>query len=39
MSKQLEVRVPDIGEFDNVPVIEVLVAVGDTVLAEQSLPC
>ena len=37
MSKQLEVRVPDIGEFDNVPVIEVLVAVGDTVLAEQSL--
>ena len=37
MSNRLEVRVPDIGEFDNVPVIEVLVAVGDTVAAEDSL--
>ncbi|MEE4173811.1 MAG: dihydrolipoyl dehydrogenase, partial [Xanthomonadales bacterium] len=37
MSKRREVRVPDIGEFENVPVIEVLVAVGDTVAAEDSL--
>ena len=32
-----EVRVPDIGEFESVDVIEVLVAAGDTVAAEQSL--
>ncbi|MEX0732507.1 MAG: dihydrolipoyllysine-residue acetyltransferase [Aquisalimonadaceae bacterium] len=32
-----EVRVPDIGDFDEVDVIEVLVAEGDTVEAEQSL--
>jgi dihydrolipoamide dehydrogenase len=37
MSNRLEVRVPDIGEFENVPVIEVLVAAGDTVAAEDSL--
>ncbi len=37
MSERLEVRVPDIGEFEDVPVIEVLVAAGDTVTAEQSL--
>ena len=33
----VDIRVPDIGEFTDVPVIEVLVAVGDTVDAEQSL--
>ena len=32
-----EVRVPDIGEFDAVDVIEVLVAPGDRVAQEQSL--
>jgi pyruvate dehydrogenase E2 component (dihydrolipoamide acetyltransferase) len=33
----VEVKVPDIGDFDEVAVIEVLVKVGDTVKAEQSL--
>ena len=33
----LEVRVPDIGDFKDVAVIEVMVKVGDTVKAEQSL--
>lgn len=33
----LEVRVPDIGDFKDVAVIEMLVAVGDTVTLEQSL--
>jgi dihydrolipoamide dehydrogenase len=33
----LEVRVPDIGDFEDVDVIEVLVAVGDRVAANQSL--
>ncbi len=37
MSKRIEITVPDIGDFGDVPVIEVLVAVGDTVDAEQSL--
>ena len=35
MSEQI--KVPDIGDFDQVPVIEVLVAVGDTIEPEQSL--
>ena len=34
---QVEIKVPDIGDFDEVAVIEVLVKVGDTVKAEQSL--
>lgn len=33
----IEVKVPDIGDFDEVEVIEVLVNVGDTVSVEQSL--
>ncbi|MBU2408257.1 MAG: dihydrolipoamide acetyltransferase, partial [Gammaproteobacteria bacterium] len=33
----VEVKVPDIGDFDEVAVIEVLVKVGDTVQPEQSL--
>ena len=33
----VEVKVPDIGDFDEVAVIELLVKVGDTVVAEQSL--
>jgi len=32
-----EVQVPDIGDFDEVTVIELMVKVGDTVKAEQSL--
>ena len=37
MTIQIEIKVPDIGDFSDIPVIEVLVAVGDTVEAEQSL--
>jgi len=37
MANKTEIRVPDIGDFDKVPVIEVLVAEGDTIEAEQSL--
>jgi dihydrolipoamide dehydrogenase len=37
MSKRIEIRVPDIGDFEKVPVIEVLTAAGETVEAEQSL--
>ena len=33
----IEVKVPDIGDFTDVPVIEVLVKPGDTVKAEDSL--
>jgi pyruvate dehydrogenase E2 component (dihydrolipoamide acetyltransferase) len=33
----VEVKVPDIGDFDEVAVIELLVKPGDTVVAEQSL--
>ena len=32
-----EVKVPDIGDFKNVEVIEVLVKPGDTIAKEQSL--
>jgi pyruvate dehydrogenase E2 component (dihydrolipoamide acetyltransferase) len=37
MSNIVEIKVPDIGDFDAVEVIEVLVAEGDTIQAEQSL--
>jgi len=37
MSNKTEIRVPDIGDFDKVPVIEVLVAEGDVIEEEQSL--
>jgi pyruvate dehydrogenase E2 component (dihydrolipoamide acetyltransferase) len=37
VTKQIEIKVPDIGDFTDIPVIEVLVGVGDTVEAEQSL--
>ncbi len=33
----IEVKVPDIGDFKEIPVIEVLVKAGDTVEKEQSL--
>ena len=37
MAELKEARVPDIGGYDDVPVIEVLVAVGDTVKVDQGL--
>ncbi|TDK23198.1 dihydrolipoyl dehydrogenase [Luteimonas aestuarii] len=37
MANPVEVKVPDIGGYDDVPVIEVLVAVGDTVAKDQGL--
>ncbi len=37
MADTIEVKVPDIGGYDDVPVIEVLVAVGDTVAKDQGL--
>ncbi|NEZ04395.1 dihydrolipoyllysine-residue acetyltransferase [Wenzhouxiangella sp. XN201] len=37
MSKKQEIKVPDIGDFDKVPVIEVLVSEGDEIEKEQSL--
>jgi len=37
MSKIIEIKVPDIGDFSDVDVIEVLVAVGDKVAAEEAL--
>ena len=33
----IEVKVPDIGDFDEIPVIEVLVKPGDTVKKDDSL--
>ncbi|TAG84555.1 MAG: dihydrolipoyl dehydrogenase [Burkholderiales bacterium] len=33
----IELKVPDIGDFKDIPVIEILVKVGDTVAKEQSL--
>ncbi len=37
MSNVIEVKVPDIGDFADVEIIEVMVAVGDTVAAEDPL--
>ena len=37
MSEMVEVKVPDMGDFDDVEIIEVLVAVGDVVAEEDSL--
>ena len=37
MSKIIAINVPDIGNFKDIPVIEILVKVGETVTAEQSL--
>jgi pyruvate dehydrogenase E2 component (dihydrolipoamide acetyltransferase) len=37
MAEIKEARVPDIGDYSDVPVIEVLVAVGDTVTRDQGL--
>ncbi len=37
MSNITEIKIPEIGDFDNVPVIEVLVQVGESVEKDQSL--
>jgi pyruvate dehydrogenase E2 component (dihydrolipoamide acetyltransferase) len=37
MAKTIEVKVPNIGDFESVPVIELLVADGDTVEKDQAL--
>ena len=37
MSQIIEIKVPDIGDYKDVPVIEVLVKAGDTVEKEQSI--
>jgi len=37
MAQAQEARVPDIGDYRDVPVIEVLVSVGDTVKKDQGL--
>jgi dihydrolipoamide dehydrogenase len=37
MSNSIEIKVPDIGDFSDVPVIEILVKPGDAVTREQSL--
>jgi pyruvate/2-oxoglutarate dehydrogenase complex dihydrolipoamide acyltransferase (E2) component len=36
MANLIDVKVPDIGEFSDVPIIEVLVKPGDPIKAEQS---
>ena len=37
MSQIIEVKVPDIGDFKDVPIIDLCVKVGDTVKAEDAL--
>ena len=37
MANTVEIKVPDIGDYTDVPVIEILVAVGDTVKKDQGL--
>ena len=37
MSDIIKIKVPDIGDFDAVEVIEVLIQAGDTVKQEQAL--
>src|ERR1700681_2594149 len=37
MSTVIEVKVPDIGDFSNIPVIEVLVKPGDAISKEDTL--
>ena len=37
MSNTIEIRVPDIGDFSDIPVIEILVSAGDQVKMEDSL--
>jgi len=37
MSQLIEVKVPDIGDFDEVPVIELFVKVGDTIAVDDAI--
>ena len=37
MSQIIEVKVPDIGDFDEVPVIELFVKVGDTIKVDDAI--
>ncbi|MGB8419197.1 biotin/lipoyl-containing protein, partial [Paraburkholderia sp.] len=37
MNQSIDIKVPDIGDFQDVPVIEIYVKVGDTVKAEDPL--
>lgn len=37
MSQLIEVKVPDIGDYADIPVIELCVAVGDTVKVDDAL--
>ncbi|CAL93989.1 dihydrolipoyllysine-residue acetyltransferase [Azoarcus olearius] len=37
MSQLIEVKVPDIGDFDSVPVIELFVKVGDTIAVDDAI--
>ncbi len=37
MPQTIEVKIPDVGDFHDIPVIEVMVKAGDTVKAEDSL--
>lgn len=37
MSNTIEVRIPDLGDFSDIPVIEIPVAVGDTVAQDDTL--
>ncbi|ENO88883.1 acetyl-CoA carboxylase biotin carboxyl carrier protein subunit, partial [Thauera aminoaromatica] len=37
MSQLIEVKVPDIGDFDAVPVIELFVKVGDTIKVDDAI--
>src|SRR5574343_2040017 len=37
MSNLVEVKVPDIGDFDNVPVIDLFVKVGDTIKVDDAI--
>ena len=37
MSQIIEIKVPDIGDYNDVPVIEVFVKVGDSVKVDDSL--
>ncbi|MER2553544.1 MAG: dihydrolipoyl dehydrogenase [Thauera sp.] len=37
MSQMIEVKVPDIGDFDSVPIIELFVKVGDTIAVDDAI--
>ncbi|OED36873.1 dihydrolipoyllysine-residue acetyltransferase [Chromatiales bacterium (ex Bugula neritina AB1)] len=37
MANSIEIRVPDLGDFDTIEIIEVLVTAGDSIEADQSL--